>query len=635
MFASLILLASLVSVVSAVGPHKTHHKLSSEEVSKFMDLHGERLIDAKIAKSSFSGMQAQIRKTHGKKSHDLLLRNEKVVSMGVAPLQHRPDMKKQRRAHATHSHKVVFAVKQKNLDRLEQILHEVSDPKSKKFGRHLTRAQVTELTANPEATESIVQYLARNGASVVSQTKGGEYITAEAPVHVWESLFQTTFYEFEQEQNSDKKVVRAEEFFAPASLPELVSYVYNVIDFPEDVETSAKDLAKIVRTEGKKLRKAGKKNSAASIVNGVIIEGDVTPAFINQLYLIPSNTGSQLASQAVYESLNQSYSPSDLTDFQNAFQLPVETVTTVIGGHAYDNACVPNDGNDCGEANLDVQYLMGISQNTPTTYYYDEDWMLGFIKSVADMANPPLVFSISYGGSETSPEYTSSFDTEAMKLGVMGVTILASSGDDGVAGAAARGRPYLCRYSPSFPASSPYVTAVGGTFGPESGKPEVACTSDEGGVITTGGGFSNRYPQPSWQTAQVNAYFQTVAGTSQAPAAGYNPTGRGYPDVSALAARYVIYSNGEPSPIWGTSASAPTVSAMVSLVNSARLDAGKSALGWINPSLYALQDEIVLNDITSGENNCVAVATVCCTQGFYATKGWDPVTGIGTKLLLS
>ncbi len=50
-----------------------------------------------------------------------------------------------------------------------------------------------------------------------------------------------------------------------------------------------------------------------------------------------------------------------------------------------------------------------------------------------------------------------------MQLGLMGVTILSASGDDGVAGDLARSDPLYCGYFPQFPASSPYVTAVGGT----------------------------------------------------------------------------------------------------------------------------------------------------------------------------
>ena len=61
--------------------------------------------------------------------------------------------------------------------------------------------------------------------------------------------------------------------------------------------------------------------------------------------------------------------------------------------------------------------------------------------------------------------------------------------------------------------------------------------------------------------------------------------------------------------LFGTSASTPVMAAMVSLVNSRRLLAGKSNLGWINPALYSVaasSPEIILNDVVTGENNCVA-----------------------------
>ena len=51
-----------------------------------------------------------------------------------------------------------------------------------------------------------------------------------------------------------------------------------------------------------------------------------------------------------------------------------------------------------------------------------------------------------------------------MKLSLMGVTLVAASGDDGVAGAPARTDPVRCGYYPMFPASSPYVTSVGATM---------------------------------------------------------------------------------------------------------------------------------------------------------------------------
>ncbi len=136
-------------------------------------------------------------------------------------------------------------------------------------------------------------------------------------------------------------------------------------------------------------------------------------------------------------------------------------------------------------------------------------------------------------------------DVEAQKLGVQGVTVLVASGDDGVATKASQG--VVCGYYPDFPASCPYVTAVGATQGPESGGVEVACQSDHGAVITSGGGFSGVFATPSWQVSAVTGYFNRVAAAtpSMLPSDGYNPHGRGYPDISLLGYNYKIVVNGK------------------------------------------------------------------------------------------
>merc|ERR1712151_66985 len=149
------------------------------------------------------------------------------------------------------------------------------------------------------------------------------------------------------------------------------------------------------------------------------------------------------------------------------------------------------------------------------------------------------VNSISYGSIE--PEVASSvataFNTEAMKLGTQGVTIFVSSGDDGVANFEARGDSGACGYTPSFPASSPYVTAVGATQGGITGGSEIVCSSQTGGGITTGGGFSTKFDAPSWQTDAISAYFSTV---SPQPVSGYSTSGRGYPDIAMAGHNYEV-----------------------------------------------------------------------------------------------
>jgi len=508
----------------------------------------------------------------------------------------------------TAEHEVVFAVNQKNIDKLESLLFEVSDPKNSKFGQYLNRQQVANLTSNIEGTEFVSKYLNQNGIKIVKSTPHGEYITAKASVELWEKMFATTFYTFNHVENAVKPVVRSTHYSIPSELANHVSAVFNTAQLPPRVP------AKRLRT----LKGSAPEKS-----------GSITPAVLNSYYDISSNKGNNLGSQCLFESLGQYYSPADLTQFQEAYDLPKEEVAVDVGGYVSDSECV-DDPNNCIEANLDVQYIMAVSQVTPTTYWYEDaaDSFLAWIQAVAASDAPPLVNSISYGAieNELPASIANAFNTEAMKLGVQGVSILVSSGDDGVANFQARTNPKKCGYNPSFPASSPYVTAVGATQGPESGTAEIACTSDQGGGITTGGGFSTIFDAPSYQTAAVASYF-TGLSKSEEPVSGYVATGRGYPDVAMAGFNYEVVVGGKTYQVSGTSASSPVVAGMVSLVNAERLAAGKPSLGFLNPAIY--QNGVAFsNDVTSGENNCAA-SKVCCDEGFYAAKGWDPLTGFG------
>lgn len=134
---------------------------------------------------------------------------------------------------------------------------------------------------------------------------------------------------------------------------------------------------------------------------------------------------------------------------------------------------------------------------------------------------------------------------------------------------------------------------------------------------------------PQYQKKHVEDYFAYVKGKSSAPIEGYALGGRGYPDISAAANNFNIVNGGELLPVSGTSASAPVVAAMISLVNAARFKAGAKPLGWVHPAMYEGYKSFV-NDITVGKNNCTNAYHPCCPQGYEATPGWDPSTGLGT-----
>jgi tripeptidyl-peptidase I len=106
----------------------------------------------------------------------------------------------------------------------------------------------------------------------------------------------------------------------------------------------------------------------------------------------------------------------------------------------------------------------------------------------------------------------------------------------------------------------------------------------------------------------------------------FTKTGRGVPDVSALATNFLI-GQGGGSPLTGTSAACPTFAGLVSVINDLLATAGKPTVGFINPVLYASAAGTFGIDITTGNNK-----NNSCKAGFPAAKGWDPVTGLGTPV---
>lgn len=222
---------------------------------------------------------------------------------------------------------------------------------------------------------------------------------------------------------------------------------------------------------------------------------------------------------------------------------------------------------------------------------------------------PTHVISISYGEQEDDlpTNYQQRQCSEMMKLGMQGTSIILASGDSGVSARGTDdGNADGCLgtgqvFNPDFPASCPYVTALGATFLPPGASPQ----SDSEVAVTrfpSGGGFSNIYPRPSYQNTSVMNYFATsnppypyysgVSGTNNPTAAQYgsgvyNRDGRGYPDASAVGDNVLIFNNGMPTLIGGTSAAAPVFAAILNRINEERIAAGKSTIGFVNPTLVS------------------------------------------------
>jgi len=259
--------------------------------------------------------------------------------------------------------------------------------------------------------------------------------------------------------------------------------------------------------------------------------------------------------------------------------------------------------------------------------------LLKWTAEIQNEGQPPLVHSVSYGeqGDYPSITYRDRLNGDFQALGTRGISIVFASGDSG-AGCGGSGNVELdfaacdCSFYPSFPATSPYVTSVGATaFITGNSGPEMAVV-----LFKSGGGFSYIFGTTSEQSADVEAYFSSGVPLPQACA--YNASGRGTPDVSALGDEaFQVYQGGSIVAVGGTSASAPTFSSIISLLNEQRLNAGNPPLGFLNPWVYqSAQTKGAFYDITQGDNKTPGCCRGGQLGGFNCAKGWDPVTGVGT-----
>jgi kumamolisin len=172
----------------------------------------------------------------------------------------------------------------------------------------------------------------------------------------------------------------------------------------------------------------------------------------------------------------------------------------------------------------------------------------------------------------------------------MGISVYCSSGDNG----AEIGRDGSAHVLA--PASCEFAMACGAT---------VLSNGTESAWEKTGGGFSERFAVPPWQTA-----IPSAAGRYGVQA------GRGVPDVAAQQSPgYYVVMEGTELAMGGTSAIAPFWAALTARLNQ-RLGV---PIGFVTPLLYAKANATPFNSVTQGNNG-----------RYDAGEGWNPCTGLGT-----
>ncbi|GAB2867317.1 peptidase S8 [Actinoallomurus bryophytorum] len=313
----------------------------------------------------------------------------------------------------------------------------------------------------------------------------------------------------------------------------------------------------------------------------------LSPANLQSAYKLPSSTAGSGQTVAIVDAYNAPNAEADLGVFRSQYGLSACTTANGCFKKVDQNGGTSYPKTDAGwaqEISLDVDMVSAVCPNckivlveAKTNNFSD---LGAAVNTAAGLAN---VISNSYGGSDASDSTYGAFYNHP------GKAITVSTGDAG--------------YGVEYPASSRYVTAVGGTSLRSS-------TSTRGWTETAwsgaGSGCSQYNTALSGQSGLTGCSRRAVADVSAVadPATGvavYDSTS--YQGQSG----WLVFG--------GTSVSAPVVAGVYGLA--------ANAASVTNNYPYAHTGSLF--DVTSGSNGTCTTAKWC-----KAGTGWDGPTGLGT-----
>jgi kumamolisin len=448
---------------------------------------------------------------------------------------------------------------------------------------HLTPAQFAQAYgADPADLAKVAAFAEAHGLAVVHSDPGRRTVILSGTVAGCEAAFGVELQDFEFDGGAYRG--RTGAVHVPDELAGVVEAVLGLDNRPV-------------------ARPHFRRRAAGAQAGG----GAFTPPELAQLYGFPPGDGRGQCI-AIIE-LGGGYRPADLKAYFAGLGIPQPKVRTVSVDHAANRPTGDANGPD-GEVMLDIEVAGAVAHGASLAVYFAPNTDAGFLNAITtaahDTKNKPSVISISWGGPESSwtAQSLAAFDSALQDAAVLGVTVLAASGDNGSGDGVDDGAAHV-----DFPASSPHITACGGTkLTAANGRiatEQVWNEGTRGGA--GGGGVSATFALPAWQK-----------GLKAAPAKGAAKAlvKRGVPDVAADAdpqTGYRIRVDGQAAVFGGTSAVAPLWAGLIAIANA---NSGRRA-GFINPALYKASQ--ALRDITVGDNGA-----------FKAAAGWDACTGLGS-----
>ncbi|KAF3012218.1 hypothetical protein E8E14_009639 [Neopestalotiopsis sp. 37M] len=537
-----------------------------------------------------------------------------------------------------------------NIDQLEERLKAVSSPDSDDYGNYLDKEEVETLfRPSSAAFSAVTQWLEDAGVEYISQQ--GANINFATTVDKANKLLNTQFAYYNV-QGAQK--LRTKQYSVPDDVAEHIQLIHPTTYFGKTRSMRMPDDMIVPTT----VSPAGIFPASLSTNSTSNCSALVTPDCFRKAYGVGDykpdpESGSRVGFGSF---LNESARLEDLHLYQTTYNIPLSNFSVVLINGGLDHQDI---NGSIGEANLDAQFENAMSYPLPQTQFItagsppfipnldipDEESnsnepYLEYYEYLLNQTNEelPQVISNSYGDDEQTvpPEYAKHVCDLIGMMGLRGITVLESSGDTGT------GAPCISNdgknhteFTPAFPGTCPYITAIGGT---QSWAPEIGWTGSTGG-------FSFYFPRAWYQEQAVEGYLKDgISPEAKAyyDAGGFaNFSGRGFPDISAhsLHPNYAVFNANKQGQTGGTSAAAPVVAGLIGLLNDARLRAGKPTMGFINPFLYSLPSGILIDVINGTATGCTGTnsqtgdelpgAGIIPYASWNNTIGWDPVTGLG------
>jgi subtilase family serine protease len=504
----------------------------------------------------------------------------------------------------------------RNSSDLDNLLSAIYNPQSPQYHQYLPPDQFNQLFApTSDQVQQVVSFLQGQGLTVTSIAPNNLLIDATGSVAQVQQAFTIQINNYQ---------VGNQTFYANAAPPSVPASISQLITSIGGLDNSVhyhplyRRLARQNQYHGAVL--AGQSGFGPKDLSGAY---DATP--LQSAGILGDNQ-----TIALFEL--DGYQLSDVSQYFQAYGQATPAISNVMVDN-FNGA----PGQGAIEVELDMEVAGAMAPHANQIIYEGPNTTQGLNDTYNQIVhdNKAHIVSISWGLCEANSG-TAELQTldNIFKQGAsQGISFFAASGDSGA---------YDCgdgNLAVDSPADDPYITGVGGTnlqlnsgaYGSESvwSNPNDTQRSPKG--AGGGGGISNTFTLPSWQTGSGVLNPNSSGVPCNAPGGQYC---REVPDVSGdadPATGYAMYctvaNSGCPATGWitvgGTSASAPLWAGSMALINQYLQSQGKAVVGYANPALYGLfnaqQQLPAFHDVTSGNNL------------FYsATTGYDLASGIGT-----